>query len=59
MSRDKQVILTDGTPTRDAEGKIIGFDRSGYIAVFRVDDIHHDATTSLSMNLIERLVDLK
>ena len=50
----KRVIVT----TDKVFGEGEGFERTGYVAVYRVDNVHHKGG-DLTFDLVERLVDLK
>lgn len=58
LKSEKRAILTDGTPIKNPAGKIVGWERSSYVAVFRIDDIRYDKIGGLQMELVERVSNL-
>lgn len=54
----KRVVLTSDEPQLDAAGEVRGFKRTGYIAVYRVEDVTYSASEGLRFRLAERLKDL-
>lgn len=55
----RQVILTTDNEERDHDGEIIAFERTGYIAVFEVDDVTYSTSDGLRLRLTKRLYDLE
>lgn len=53
----KRVILTDDIPEHDSQGRLTGFTRNGYIAVYSVDEVDFD-DSGLRFRFIKRLLDL-
>ena len=58
ISSAKRVILTTGNPKFDLDGIVVGFERTGYIAVWNVDDIEFDQS-GLRFIFVEKVCDLK
>ena len=58
IAAKKRVILTNDMASFDDDGKVIGFDRTGYIAIYSVDGIEYDEA-GLRFKFVKRLDDLK
>lgn len=55
----RQVVLTTDKGGRDHNSEIIAFERTGYIAVFEVDDVTYSNNDGLRLRLTKRLYDLE
>jgi len=58
IAAEKRVILTSDEASLDDDGKVVGFRRTGYIAVYSVDGIEFDAA-GLRFKFLKRLCELK
>lgn len=54
----KRVVLTSDTATFGGAGEVVGFERTGYIAVYEVDAIEYDEA-GLRFKFVKRLDHLK
>lgn len=54
----KRVILTDDKATFDEGGRVAGFERTGYIAVYSVDRVEYD-NAGLRFKFVKRLSELE
>ncbi|WP_055048877.1 hypothetical protein [Devosia sp. A16] len=54
-----QVILTDDKAMLDSNGKLVGFQRSRYIAVYDVDDVEFSVANGLRFRFVRRLHELE
>lgn len=55
----KKVVLTADKATLDSNGVVTSFERTGYIAVFEVDDISYSVEDGLRFRLAKRLCNLE
>lgn len=59
IARVGRVILTDDEATLDANGDVLVFRRSRYIAIYQVTDVSYSAEAGLRLQLTQRLENLK
>lgn len=55
----RRVILTDDYADINQDGKVRGFERKNYIAIFEVDDIQYTLQDGLRFRLTRRLCNLQ
>ena len=58
IAAKKRVILTNDEASFDDAGKVVGFRRTGYIAVYSVDGVEFDEA-GLRFKFVRRLFELK
>ncbi len=58
IMKKKRVILTKDKPTLDPDGKLAAFERTGYVAIYSVDEVEFDAA-GLRFKFVKRLEDLE
>lgn len=59
MLNGRRVVLTSDRVLYDEYGKVTGFERDGYIAVFEIDNGTYTPDDGVRFQLTKRLVDLK
>jgi len=54
-----RVILTDDDAIYDPDGKVSGFSRTSYIAIYGVDNVSFDTANGLTLQISTRLENLE
>lgn len=58
VRHQSRVIMTEDKPTYDAQRRVVAFQRTSYVAVYRVEDVTYTPDDGLRFRLAERLIDL-
>jgi hypothetical protein len=59
IASGRQVILTDDKAMLGAGGKLIGFQRSRYIAAYDIDGVTYSVESGLRFRFVKRLYELE
>jgi len=58
MMVGKLVVLTTDKATLDRDGNVTAFERTGYVAIFEVDDVTYTHADGLRLRLVKRVANL-